>query len=320
MANSPEKQASIAKNLASSHLGIPSIDAKEVPIQGCYSKTFVISLSDGREAIIQLRVEPLDVEPFNTARSLLGSRVPLIEAIHAPDLTIHKVWPFYMSRIEGATWLERIDQFTDEQQIRCMKSLGRILSQCMLSGQDSGAAVDTIIANLGRCRALEGEKLGELHALIDELLEDAPKLRSLPLAYSHFDLNEMNILTDVDGEITGIVDWEMAAPQPFGFHCACLHYLIGEFVDRKWRKKTSFEAMDRGFWEELTRSLDPASRPLIEESAEALQLAVMIGTVFKVCAIEGKEIFVSDRGLATLQTLKKYRIPAIRGGQAAYAD
>jgi hypothetical protein len=145
--------------------------------------------------IIQFRIEPLEVGPFATARQLLGDQVPIIEAIEAPHLTQQKVWPFYMSKIPGATWLEQEKQWQDEQQIVCMKSLGRLYAKCFMPGS-SNEAVEKVIDHLRRIRALDEKDVSQYYELIDHLIRSAPQLRSLPLFYTHFDLNGMNILSD----------------------------------------------------------------------------------------------------------------------------
>jgi hypothetical protein len=66
---------------------------------GGFSKTIEVSLENGKEVIVQFRIEPLDIELFKRARALLGDQVPTIEAINDPTLADAGIWPFYMSRI-----------------------------------------------------------------------------------------------------------------------------------------------------------------------------------------------------------------------------
>jgi hypothetical protein len=179
--NTSEKQAAGVKRPASKHLHVPATDAKPVEVQGCFSKTFDVSMEDGRNVIIQLRIEPLDAKPFAVAHGLLGDKVPTIEAINAPHLQQQKVWPFYMTRIPGTTWVEQEDQWKDYQQILCMKSLSSMLSKCFLPGP-SDQAVGKVITDLRRCRALDREDVTPYHHIINQLIEETPQLRALPLS------------------------------------------------------------------------------------------------------------------------------------------
>lgn len=315
--DSNEKQVAEAKQLAAKHLGVPASNAKAAEIQGCFSKTFEVTMEDDRLVIIQLRIEPLATEPFAIARNLLGDKVPNIEAIEAPDLNKHKVWPFYMTRIPGKTWLEHEAKWEDSQRIACIKSLGKLFSQCFVPG-GAEEAVDQILENLRRCRALDRDDVRPFYGFIDQLIEEAPRLRKLPLFYSHFDLNEMNVLAEDSGEITGIVDWEMAVPQPFGMSCSCIHFLAGEIVSKQFREKDAYEAIERGFWSTLMDSADPTICALLESNLEAVQTSVMIGTLFRIISIEGENIFVGQVALKALPTLMRYKIPALRGSAKPY--
>lgn len=316
--NSTEKQIAEAKLLIAQHLAVPVTEAKPVEIQGCFSKTYEATLKDGRNVIIQFRIEPLEVGPFATAHQLLGDQVPIIEAIEAPHLTQQKVWPFYMSKIPGATWLEQEKQWQDEQQIVCMKSLGRLYAKCFMPGS-SDEAVEKVIDHLRRIRALDEKDVSQYYELIDHLIRSAPQLRSLPLFYTHFDLNGMNILSDKAGQITGVVDWEMASVQPFGIGCGYIHYLAGEIVDKQWQERPAYDAMERGFWDSLFEKTDAKIRRQLMSNLDAVQTSVMIGTLFRIFGLEGEEIMVAERLLKTLPILAKYRIPALRGSATAYS-
>lgn len=75
----------------------------------------------------------------------------------------------------------------------------------------SSEEADEKVIDHGRIRALDEKDVSKYYELIG--LISAPQLRSLPLFYTRFDLNGMNILSGKAGEITGVVDWEMASVQ-----------------------------------------------------------------------------------------------------------
>ncbi|KAM5430486.1 hypothetical protein McanMca71_007198 [Microsporum canis] len=319
--NSAEKQIKRAKELATRHVGIPTETAKLTEIQGCFSRTVEVSLKDGRDIIIQFRIEPLDTEPFTRARSLLGEKVPIIEPIDDPNLVEAGIWPFYMTRIPGKTWLEYENEWGDTQRIKCAKSLGSLFARCFSPGNSSDVVNDVIIPNLRKLRALERDDVKSFLPFIDRLIEDAPALKTLPLFLGHLDLNEMNILVGESGEITGVVDWELSPhPQPFGIACYCIQFLAGEIVDKVFRERPAFEAMDRGFWEGLIENTPKSIRAVLNSNLQAVQTSVMIGTLFKVMSIEGDQVFISEVTLKALPKLIRYQIPALRGSSKAYID
>ncbi|KFX94060.1 hypothetical protein V490_04539 [Pseudogymnoascus sp. VKM F-3557] len=321
--NNAEKQISKAKQLASQHLGIKALSAQLTTIQGCFSKTLEVFLQDGRSVIIQFRIEALDVHPFLRARNLLGDTVPIIEAIHDPELVKAGVWPFYMTRIPGKAWLEYEDVWNETQRATCSKSLGRVFARCFVQGNASEAVDADIIPNLHKIRALalERDDVKPFSAYIAKLIENAAALKKLPLFLGHLDINEMNVLVGEDAEITGIIDWELSpSPQPFGVACYCIQFLAGEIIDKVFRPRPSFEAIDRAFWDGLMENAPAEMRDFLEANWEIVQTAVMIGTVFKVFSVEGDEVFVSKIRLDALPMLMRYRVPALRGSGNAYAE
>jgi hypothetical protein len=126
--NNAEKQIQQAKELAAQHLGIKAKSANLTTTQGCFSKTVELTLENSEDIIIQFRIEPPDTEPFRRARTLLGDKVPLIEAINDPNLVNAGIWPFYMSRIPGKPWGEYENSWSDEQRIKAAKSLGKLFA------------------------------------------------------------------------------------------------------------------------------------------------------------------------------------------------
>lgn len=321
--SSAEKQINKAKELASQHLGIKATSAQLTTTQGCFSKTLEVSLQDGRNVIIQFRIESLDAEPFFRARQLLGDMVPIIEAIHDPELVEAGVWPFYMTRIPGKPWLEFEDTWNENQRATCAKSLGRVFARCFVEG-NAGDVVDSdIIPNLHKIRklALERDDVKLFSGFIAELIEEAPILKKLPLFFGHLDMNEMNVLVTENAEITGIIDWELSPPpRPFGIACYCIQFLAGEIIDKEFRERSGFEAIDRAFWAGLLENTPNKIRNVLEANWEAVQTSIMIGTIFKVMSIEGDQVFLSKVTLNALPILMRYRIPALRGSHKAYAS
>jgi len=63
--NSDAKQIARAKTLAEAYLGVKAQNAKGPRVQGLFSRTMKVTMDNGEEAIIQFRVEPVDVASFH---------------------------------------------------------------------------------------------------------------------------------------------------------------------------------------------------------------------------------------------------------------
>ncbi|KFY38745.1 hypothetical protein V494_04214 [Pseudogymnoascus sp. VKM F-4513 (FW-928)] len=321
--NNAEKQINKAKELATQHLGIEAVSAQLTTTQGCFSRTLEVSLEDGRTIIIQFRIEALDAEPFFGARKLLGDLVPIIEAIHDPELVKDGIWPFYMTRIPGKPIMEYENIWNQNQLATCTKSLGRVFARCFVEGNADEAVDSDIIPNLQKIRtyALEREDVKPFLVIIDKLIDGAPGLKKFPLFFGHLDINDMNVLAGENAEITGVIDWELSpSSRPFGVACYCIQHLAGEFVDKVFRERPGFEAIDRGFWNGLLEDTPIEIRGRLEADWEAVQTAVMIGTLFKTFWVEGDQVSASKLSLNALPMMMRYRIPALRGSSKAYSD
>lgn len=100
---------------------------------------------------------------------------------------------------------------------------------------------------------------------ITGLIHDAVQLYQFPLFYTHFDLNLMNFLVQDDGEVSGIVDWELAyGPLPFGILCSSIHFPAGVIINGRHHERHSFDAMEMGFWNEIVNGGPPQAKMAIE--------------------------------------------------------
>jgi hypothetical protein len=315
-----EKQIKRAERLAYHHLGVEAVSAHHVALQGMFSKTIKVTLKDNRDIIIQFRIEPLDTEPFNRARKVLGDLVPIIEPLDDPELVAAEIWPFYMNCISGKPWGDYEDEWSDAQRIKASGSLGQLCGQCFCEGNASEIVDKVIIPNLQRLRALEREDVKPLQSFIERMIEEAPRLKILPVFLGHYDLNDMNILADREGRVTGVVDWELStAPQPFGIGLYGIHFLAGEIIDGNFRKRPIFEEMERTFWKALLKAA-PGQQQIIMDNLGAVQTSVLIGILFRVMTIESDSVIISEALLRALPQLMNYQIPAIRGSRAAYGN
>ena len=63
-------------------------------MQGMFSRTFLLTLANGREVVQQFRTEPLDLEAFEIAKKALGPVVPDAVALEDEDLSSEGVWAY----------------------------------------------------------------------------------------------------------------------------------------------------------------------------------------------------------------------------------
>ncbi|KAI9669522.1 MAG: hypothetical protein M1817_004641 [Caeruleum heppii] len=317
--NTTTKQLNKARKLVEEHLEAPTKKARFPRIQGMFSKTVIVTLKTGNEYVIQLRYEPLDIAPFERGHKLLGSLVPKVEVLHDDELQAAGFWPVIMNCIPGDTWLVRCDRWDPHLNVVVTRSLGRALSRCFVEGSSAQVVQDTIRPKLEQLLAAEHEDVNPFRPLIRQLLERLPQLEKLPLFQSHLDLNEMNLMVLENGELSGILDWELSPPPtPFGMGCNRLHTIAGQINNQIYHERDNYVEMEKGFWEEIIGGAPEHVRKILKANPEAIQTSFIIGTIFDVFDVstEGKG---SPIVLKALPKWVTYRIPALRGDAPPYA-
>jgi hypothetical protein len=105
-----------------------------------------------------------------------------------------------------------------------------------------------------------------------------------PQVLAHGDLSKTNILVDPDTyEITGIVDWSLAAVQPFGMELDCLYLMTGYMDLNGWHDYACRPRLLEAFWAEFwasagIRDEGGSTRQRVRAIAEA---AAKIGAVLR---------------------------------------
>ncbi|KAG4438958.1 hypothetical protein IFR05_005584 [Cadophora sp. M221] len=148
--NTGSKQIAKAKELARSHLNIWATKARDVDIQEFFSRTLIVTIESGEKGIVQLRVEPLDIDTSQRARQALGNVVPDIAKIRDEVLEREETWPYYMTFIPGRTWRGSAAFVNPALNVACAKSLGNILSRGFVA-YDSTAFIWEILFLGQRC-------------------------------------------------------------------------------------------------------------------------------------------------------------------------
>ncbi|KAM0433323.1 hypothetical protein ACHAPT_004199 [Fusarium lateritium] len=206
----------------------------------------------------------LDEEMVKLAKEIHGDLVP--ESIYHgdvegadPPLSIYSM-PF----LRGSSYIEvvdcRVEMHPDEEAKHgvFVKHLAQYFARCWSSPQP----VD---------RQIQAEKQEGIRQRLAQLAEEAPssilpnstltglieKLPSLfsqdyPQVLTHGDFSVTNILVDENEfEITGIVDWSLAAVMPFGMDLDMLFLATGFMTRDGWHDYACKPRLQDTFWEEF---------------------------------------------------------------------
>jgi len=318
--NTEAKQAKKAKQLAHSHSGIPAKKARGPHTQGFFSRTMIVTLQNDDEVIIQFRPEPMDLQPFKTARHFLGPAVPDVERLQDEELGRDGIWAYVMTRIPGQTWSEGVRRQGPKAVININKTLGKILSKGYVKASSNEVVDNKIRLHLELLLSSENENIVPFKDVARDLLSKLDQLRALPLFIAHFDLNEMNILVNENCEVSGIIDWELSSPLPFGMGFSRIHDLAGEFSEGKFQIPDEFEESERGFWHEIMEGVPADVRKVLQANFDAIQTAVKVGTLLGAFEVEDGKVGSCNPVVAmALPKLLSYQVPFIRGTNPPYS-
>ncbi|CAN8102036.1 unnamed protein product [Discula destructiva] len=126
--DTPAKQVKWVKRLVREQLGSTAKHCDSPPMQGMFSKTLFVTLTDSREVMVQFRTEPLDVQAFKIAKGALGSYVPDATCLESEELEREGVWTYWLTRMPGLMWHQGVAGKGAEGRVSVNKSLGRVLS------------------------------------------------------------------------------------------------------------------------------------------------------------------------------------------------
>lgn len=278
-----------------------------------------MALKNGREYAVQFRPEELDLDTFRTARKALGEVVPEAGVLEDDELKEHGIHAYWMTRIPGRIWLRGVAGKGDAGRVSICKSLGQVFSEGFLDpasspGLSSEEAVDkTIRPHLEAILASELTKLDPFKNAIQILLDKLDDIKSLPLWIAHFDINEVNVLVDDNCHVTGIIDWELSRPLPFGVGFGRIHTIAGEFNEGKFYMPACFVEAEKAFWHAVLGGMGAERRELLEGMADVVQLAVLVGTVCSTVSLEGGKLCIHEVSLGSLEKFLSYRVPMVRG-------
>jgi Phosphotransferase enzyme family len=107
-------------------------------------------------------------------------------------------------------------------------------------------------------------------------------LKPLPLVFAHGDINGLNILTNGDGEISGVIDWEESSWKPFGF---CF-YGLKTFLENTVGDEVGLGELTKVFkdtlWDALPATLS-SKRKELQQCATVAHIIDIFYRVFEYC-------------------------------------
>ncbi|KAL1846486.1 hypothetical protein Daus18300_014236 [Diaporthe australafricana] len=256
-------------------------DVHNVDTPGSMSYTVVCTGcrgGDGKDLVISFR-EPeahLDELMEEMARATHGDLVPATSRCDVMDGADPPLTIYTMPYLRGISCLDALacqvemDEATEARHVYFVRHLPR----CWLKPQQVTAEA--------RAEALDGVRrrlvllsssciLGA--SMMPELERSLPILfgQEYPQVLTHGDLSLTNILVHDDTyEITGIVDWSLAALLPFGMELDCLFLTTG-YMDRGgWHDYACCSQLREAFWLEFwsASGIEDSARRNVRNMAE----------------------------------------------------
>ncbi|KAJ5715830.1 uncharacterized protein N7483_013011 [Penicillium malachiteum] len=155
-------------------------------------------------------------------------------------------------------------------------------------------------------------------AINKSLSRNLERLEELPLWITHYDDNKVNVLIDEEFNITGLIDWDLSTPLPFGVNFGRIHTYAGEYTGGEFWVPDEFEEAEKCFWNELFRGMQAGTRTKLEGQMDLIQDAVILGTLLDCLSFVDGEVIVGEFSIKALHKLLTYRIPFVRGDDPPY--
>ena len=101
--------------------------------------------------------------------------------------------------------------------------------------------------------------------------------------YSHMAiyLNGLNILTDADGHITGIVYWDESSWRPFGVELSGLGAFLGDMGSEGYSRVDGHEKLREQFFETMWANMPKELSSTRRELDSATRLAEAVGILYR---------------------------------------
>ncbi|KAI5864082.1 kinase-like domain-containing protein [Durotheca rogersii] len=299
---------------------------------GSMSYTVICSGRPGpqEDLIVSFR-EPaamLDEETVRLAKEIHGDLVPE-STCHGnvagadPPLSIYS-----MPYLRGSSCIEvlafQVEMDPDEEAKHgvFVKHLARYFARCWSSsrsvdGQTRAEKQEGIRKRLARlAEELPSSILPD--SMLSKLIENLPSLFSqdYPQVLTHGDFSVTNILVDENKfEITGIIDWSLAAVMPFGMDLDILFLTTGFMTRDGWHDYACKPLLQDTFWEEFWAVPGIEGEELRGRTQGLAEAAGQIGAILRLAFRRNADGSPSEEVLMSESRMKQLR--AWFGEQAA---
>ena len=263
-----------------------------VPVDNQGSNSFTL-VCHSKTRVIQFRLQPFNTVILDLAHQIYGNAVP--RTIFHSDFRL----PVYTSKtIPGKVHvLQPFPEagFPLERQKRTVTNLGRFIARATFFTQpktlynaDSWTAnAKETLEQLYRNSSLRA-CAPQIMDIVSRLREELNLLDRLPAVLTHHDFSEANILVDEAGNVTGVIDFDVAGIEAFGM---CIWGIYECFLGSMERGKWSFhnqeadgchgqtvrEVLEAAFWDSLWSSVSPELHR--QDLRAAVKVALSIGVI-----------------------------------------
>lgn len=270
------------KAIATLHLGSKVVRADQCVLQGMFSYTVEVTMKDGSSYVVQLRAESVHEENSQQAHEILGDLVPVPTPVIRDGSPIP--FAYIMPRVPGLTYYTATNRtaWPPEKHVRFAGQIGDMIGRCCSSRNVTECDIidKFIVPRLQLYLGMDEPAIDPHKSLIRDLLQRVDELRVLPMCWSHWDINSINIMVDDDGNVTGVLDWEEAYWMPFGMNTCRLPDLAAWNRQGVLTKKPYSDEMDFAFWNSLFQAAPKAVRSYLREIQLAMDIGHVITTFF----------------------------------------
>ncbi|KAL7922790.1 kinase-like domain-containing protein [Trichoderma austrokoningii] len=246
---------------------------KLVDSPGSTSYTVICNRCSGSEQCHDLVVSfreqgaMLNDEMVRLAKEIHGGLVPESSYHGTVDGADPSLLIYSMPYLRGEAYIQvspyqvQMDPDEEARHTTFMKNLARYFARNwknpqLVDVQTEAEQQQGIFKRLTKLVEVVGESqiLAPSKSMVSELIETLPLLFSqdYPQVLTHGDFSVTNILVDETSfEITGIVDWALAAMLPFGMDLDILYLATGFMTRDGWRDYACQPRLMDAFWEEF---------------------------------------------------------------------
>lgn len=132
----------------------------------------------------------------------------------------------------------------------------------------------------------------EFFEIVHRLQHHVHLLESLPLALTHHDFSQANILVNDSGNVTGVIDFDEAGIEAFGMYIWGLYEcFFGSMEDGKWSSYDEMPVLANAFWNSPWSNTPPSLK--LEKAETAVEISLSTGVTNRYF-IDGMMEYPSD--------------------------